>query len=143
MIIMASASGTPASAIARLVAADEYTVRDVVHLFNQMGLAALTKVIAAFNDQIKVLEQQVSESFRGHRSAVIYLSQPGWDRSWAPGYWASSATTRTAMPPPKAARTTPQPARSPGPPGRKPWRWPATPATSGSPTRSTSGHFAC
>src|ERR1051326_9580204 len=41
VIIMASASGTPVSAIARLVAADEDTVRDVVHLFNQKGLAAL------------------------------------------------------------------------------------------------------
>jgi transposase len=41
MIIMASASGTPVAAIARLVAADEDTVRDVVHLFNQKGLAAL------------------------------------------------------------------------------------------------------
>jgi transposase len=41
MIIMASASGTPVSAIARLVAADEDTVRDVIHLFNQKGLAAL------------------------------------------------------------------------------------------------------
>jgi hypothetical protein len=29
-------------AIARLVAADEDTVRDVIHLFNQKGLAALT-----------------------------------------------------------------------------------------------------
>ncbi len=41
MIIMASASGTPVGAIARLVAADEDTVRDVIHLFNQKGLAAL------------------------------------------------------------------------------------------------------
>jgi transposase len=41
MIIMASASGTPVSAIARLVAADEDTVRGVVHLFNEKGLAAL------------------------------------------------------------------------------------------------------
>src|SRR6266516_201907 len=41
MIIMASASGTPVSAIARLVAADEDTVRDVIHLFNEKGLAAL------------------------------------------------------------------------------------------------------
>ena len=41
MIIMASASGTPVSAIARLVAADEDTVRDVIHLFNARGLAAL------------------------------------------------------------------------------------------------------
>jgi len=41
MIIMASASGTPVSAIARLVAADGDTVRDVIHLFDAKGLAAL------------------------------------------------------------------------------------------------------
>ena len=41
LIIMASASGTPVPAIARLVAADEDTVRDVIHAFNERGLAAL------------------------------------------------------------------------------------------------------
>ena len=41
MIIMASASGTLVPAIARLVAADEDTVRDVIHAFNEQGLAAL------------------------------------------------------------------------------------------------------
>ena len=41
MIIMASASGTPVPAIARLVAADQDTVRDVIHAFNEKGLAAL------------------------------------------------------------------------------------------------------
>jgi hypothetical protein len=40
MIIMASASGTLVPAIARLVAADEDTVRDVIHTFNAKGLAA-------------------------------------------------------------------------------------------------------
>jgi transposase len=40
-IIMASSSGTPVAAIARLVAADEDTVRDVIHAFNERGLAAL------------------------------------------------------------------------------------------------------
>jgi hypothetical protein len=38
---------------------------------------ALTKVIGAFSEQIAVLEQQVSASFREHPSAGIYLSQPG------------------------------------------------------------------
>ena len=38
---MASASGTPVPAIARLVAAHEDTVRDVIHAFNEKGLAAL------------------------------------------------------------------------------------------------------
>lgn len=41
LIIMASASGTPVTAIARLVAAHEDTVRDVIHAFNDRGLAAL------------------------------------------------------------------------------------------------------
>jgi hypothetical protein len=41
MIIMASTSGTLVVAIARLVAADEDTVRDAVHAFNAKGLAAL------------------------------------------------------------------------------------------------------
>lgn len=41
LIIMASASGTTPVAIARLVAADEDTVRDVIHAFNVKGLAAL------------------------------------------------------------------------------------------------------
>ena len=38
---MTSASGTPVPAIARLVAADEDTVRDVIHAFNEKGLAAV------------------------------------------------------------------------------------------------------
>jgi transposase len=41
MIIMASAPGTPVPAIAPLVAPDEDTVGDVVHAFNEKGLAAL------------------------------------------------------------------------------------------------------
>ena len=41
MIIMASASGTLVPAIARLVAADDDTVRDVIQAFNARGLAAL------------------------------------------------------------------------------------------------------
>lgn len=36
-MIMASASGNPVSAISRLVAADEDTVRDVIHAFNERG----------------------------------------------------------------------------------------------------------
>jgi transposase len=41
LIIMASASGTPVPAIARLVQADEDTVRQVIHRFNDIGLACL------------------------------------------------------------------------------------------------------
>jgi transposase len=41
LIVMASASGTTVPAIARLVAADEDTVRQVIHCFNEIGLACL------------------------------------------------------------------------------------------------------
>jgi len=41
LIILATASGTPVPAIARLVAAHEDTVRDVIHAFNDRGPAAL------------------------------------------------------------------------------------------------------
>jgi transposase len=41
LIVMASASGTPVPAIARLVAAQEDTVRGVIHRFNEIGLRAL------------------------------------------------------------------------------------------------------
>ena len=41
LIILASSSGTPVLAIARLVAADPDTVRDVIHAFNAQGLTAL------------------------------------------------------------------------------------------------------
>ena len=40
-IIMASAVGTPVPAIARLLAAHKDTVRDVIHAFNERGLAVL------------------------------------------------------------------------------------------------------
>jgi hypothetical protein len=41
------------------------------------AVVALTKVIATFNEQITVLDQQLSASFRRHPTAGIYLSQPG------------------------------------------------------------------
>jgi hypothetical protein len=41
-IVIASASGIPVPAIARLVAADEDTVRDVMHTFNERVWPAWT-----------------------------------------------------------------------------------------------------
>jgi transposase len=41
MMLLASAGGNRVPVIARLVAADEDTVRDVIHSFNRIGLAAL------------------------------------------------------------------------------------------------------
>ena len=41
-IILASSSGTPVAAIARLVAADEDTVRDVIHAFCAMRRSVIS-----------------------------------------------------------------------------------------------------
>src|SRR3954463_4439555 len=41
MVVLASASGNSVPAIARLGAADEDTVREVIHRFNELGRAAL------------------------------------------------------------------------------------------------------
>jgi transposase len=41
LVVLASASGNTVPAIARLVAADEDTVREVIHRFNELGMRAL------------------------------------------------------------------------------------------------------
>jgi Winged helix-turn helix len=41
MMLLASAGGNRVPVIAQLVQADEDTVRDVIHRFNEIGLAAL------------------------------------------------------------------------------------------------------
>src|SRR6059058_394728 len=41
MVVLASASGNTVPAIARLVAADEDTVREVIHRFNELGMRSL------------------------------------------------------------------------------------------------------
>src|SRR5215210_3888619 len=41
VVVLASASGNTVPAIARLVAADEDTVREVIHRFNELGMRAL------------------------------------------------------------------------------------------------------
>ncbi|GAA2908103.1 hypothetical protein Acy02nite_88100 [Actinoplanes cyaneus] len=41
MVVLASAGGNTVPAIARLVQADEETIRQVIHRFNEMGMASL------------------------------------------------------------------------------------------------------
>ena len=41
MVVLASAGGNTVPAIARLVQADEDTIRQVMHRFNEMGMASL------------------------------------------------------------------------------------------------------
>lgn len=42
MVVLASAGGNTVPAIARLVQADEDTIRQVIHRFNEMGMPAWT-----------------------------------------------------------------------------------------------------
>ncbi|GAB3853336.1 hypothetical protein GCM10029963_44420 [Micromonospora andamanensis] len=41
MVVLASAGGNTVPAIARLVQADEDTIRQVIHRFNEMGMTSL------------------------------------------------------------------------------------------------------
>ncbi|GAA0420626.1 hypothetical protein GCM10010357_47450 [Streptomyces luteireticuli] len=52
MMLLALAGGNTVPIIARLVRADEDTVRDVIHRFNEMGLACLAPWWAGGCDQV-------------------------------------------------------------------------------------------
>src|SRR2546421_4638999 len=94
MIIMASASGTLVPAIMRLVAADEDTVRDVIHAFNQKDLAALDPQWAGGRPRLisdegyGVGDEQLWGVVREHEGAdhtlaalkSIRAARPGGDR---------------------------------------------------------------
>ena len=45
MVVLASAGGNTVPAIARLVQADEDTIRQVIHRFNEMGMASLDQIL--------------------------------------------------------------------------------------------------
>jgi Transposase len=95
-------------------------------------------VISVLNSEITTLQGQVEAYFAGTRPLRSTAPSPGWDRSSAPGCSASSVTTRTATATPGRARTTPARPRSPAPQARKRSCWPATRATTDSPTPWTS-----
>ena len=88
MIIMASASGTPVPAIARLVAADEDTVRDVIHAFNERGLAALDPQWAGGRPR------RISDDDDGvHRRDGHHPARASWAARSPTGACANSPTT--------------------------------------------------
>lgn len=93
MIIMASASGTPAPAIARLVAADEDTVRDVIHLFNEKGLAALDPQQAGGRPRL-ITEDDVEFIIAAATTRPAALGQPftHWSLRKLAAYLAANAT---------------------------------------------------
>ena len=75
MIVMASASGTLVPAIARLVAADEDTVRDVIHLFNAKGLAALDPQWAGGRPRL-ISDRAIEHIVRAATTRPETLGQP-------------------------------------------------------------------
>ena len=93
MIIMASASGTPVPAIARLVAADEDTVRDVIHLFNEKGLAALDPQWAGGRPRL-LSEDDVEFIIAAATTRPAALGQPftHWSLRKLAAYLAANAT---------------------------------------------------
>jgi transposase len=89
MIIMASASGTLVPAIARLVAADEDTVRDVIHAFNAKGLAALDPRWAGGRPRL-ISDEDVEVIVAAARTRPEKLGQPftRWSLRKLAGYLA-------------------------------------------------------
>jgi transposase len=89
MIIMASASGTLVPAIARLVAADEDTVRDVIHLFSEKGLAALDPRWAGGRPRL-ISDDDVAVIVAAARTRPEKLGQPftHWSLRKLAGYFA-------------------------------------------------------
>jgi transposase len=75
MIIMASASGNVVPAIARLVAADEDTVRDVIHAFNDKGLAALDPQWAGGRPRL-ISDEDITVIVAAARTRPEKLGQP-------------------------------------------------------------------
>ena len=89
MIIMASASGTLVPAIARLVAADEDTVRDVIHAFNAKGLAALDPRWAGGRPRL-ISDEDIEVIVAAARTRPEKLGQPftRWSLRKLAGYLA-------------------------------------------------------
>jgi transposase len=122
MIIMASAPGTPVSAIARLVAADEDTVRDVVHAFNAKGLAALDPQWAGGRPRLisdddidRIVEAATTRPEKlglpfthwSVRKLAAYLAD-------APGRWSSGVSgCASSCTPAASLSSAPGPGRSP------------------------------
>ncbi|MGA5233383.1 helix-turn-helix domain-containing protein, partial [Streptomyces koyangensis] len=73
MMLLASAGGSTVPVIARLVQADEDTVRDVIHRFNEIGLACLNPQWAGGRPR---LLSSNDEDF-GTCPRVVDTSEPG------------------------------------------------------------------
>ncbi|WP_328345452.1 helix-turn-helix domain-containing protein [Micromonospora sp. NBC_00421] len=88
MVVLASAGGNTVPSIARLVQADEDTVRQVVHRFNEMGMASLGRPNASTLDpaRVKCLPQ----------SRVVQVGDVGEGDRWARSPWAPKSVSSSA-----------------------------------------------
>ena len=103
---------------------------------------ATVAIIVELNTQIAVLATELAAHFEQHRTPTSTSPCQESVSSSEPGRSASSGTTRTAMPTPSLARTTPR--RHPSPERQEPdrSRSPGSCATAASPTRSINGRSA-
>ncbi len=107
-----------------------------------VSVSSLVAVIATMGAQIDQLAGSCKRVLSSTRTPWWSVPCQDWGPSSAPGCSASSGMTRTATPPPSHAKTIP--ARRPSPAPRAPNAscWPASPATSASPTPSYRWAFA-
>jgi transposase len=103
------------------------------------SVSASVAVIAAMVAQIAELARELEAGLSRTPTPRWSVSCQDWGPSSEPGCLESSATSRTGMGAPSLAKTMPAPRPSPEPRGPNGSCWPATPATSASPTPSTCG----
>jgi transposase len=113
------------------LAAPQLAAPEPVQAAYREVVAALVAMLRCLNAQVAALERQLASRFTAHPDAAIVRVCPGSGWCWARGCWASSATTHTAMPPPRAARPSPAPPHSPDPPGSARWLLPERRVISG------------
>lgn len=145
MMLLASAGGSTVPVIARLVQADEDTVRDVIHKFNEIGLACLDPRWAGGRPASSTVTTRILSSSR------LPPARPCWASPSPAGRSASSPITCGAtVPAPSSSAGRPCGAYSPAAgspssarrPGRSPRMRPSTPSWPGLSTRSTNDRTA-
>ena len=132
-------TGARAGQIQAALRAPQLTAAPLIASAMGAPVSASVVVIAEVTTQIAALEQQLAADLSSTRTRRWSAPCQDWGPSPAPGCPASSAMRRTAIPTPSLAGTTPEHHPSPKPPAPAGSSWPATPATSTSPERSTFG----
>ena len=138
-----------AEEIQEALRSQQLTAPDMISQAFAATTAATVGIITELNKQIDQLQDTLADHFEQHPDTAIYRSLPGGAPSGGvlvtssvPGCLASSGMTPTDTPVPSVARTTPARHLGLSPQARNESSWPATFATGGSTTRSTSGRSA-